>query len=108
MRSASAQERRYCRAVLPRVSRTFALSIRLLGGSLGEAVRTGYLLCRSADALEDSWGGEPGEIRARFARLVQAIEGDERAAADLARRAATTAFGRAALDLVAPPPAVLR
>jgi farnesyl-diphosphate farnesyltransferase len=40
--------------VLPRVSRTFALNIRLLGGPLGEAVLLGYLFCRIADTVEDS------------------------------------------------------
>ena len=104
----SAEERSYCRGVLPRVSRTFAINIRLLGGSLGEAVRTGYLLCRSADALEDSWRGQAGEIRARFSELVRAIEGDEPAAGSLARRAASAAGGRADLELVAHLPVVLR
>ena len=35
------------------VSRTFALSIRVLPGDLGTAVLTAYLLCRIADTLED-------------------------------------------------------
>jgi phytoene/squalene synthetase len=39
------------------VSRTFALNIRLLRGPLGDAVRVGYLMCRAADTLEDSWPG---------------------------------------------------
>jgi farnesyl-diphosphate farnesyltransferase len=108
MRAPSAEERRYCRAVLPRVSRTFAINIRLLGGSLGESVRTAYLLCRSADALEDSWRGEAAGIRERFGELVEAIGGDERAAQDLARRAAAASQGREDLDLVARLPAVLR
>lgn len=108
MRSPSAEEQRYCREVLPRVSRTFAINIRLLAGSLGESVRTAYLLCRSADALEDSWRGDAAEIRARFGELVEAIEGGESAARDLARRAAAAAGGRADLDLVAHLPAVLR
>src|SRR5881397_2097503 len=64
------EEHRYCREVLPRVSRTFAISIGLLRGSLQEAVRIGYLLCRIADALEDSWPGDGREIRARFDALV--------------------------------------
>jgi farnesyl-diphosphate farnesyltransferase len=46
--------RAYCSAVLPRVSRTFALNIRLLPGDLGDAVRCAYLFCRIADTLEDS------------------------------------------------------
>ena len=35
------------------MSRTFALSIRVLPGELGRAVLTAYLLCRIADTLED-------------------------------------------------------
>jgi farnesyl-diphosphate farnesyltransferase len=36
------------------VSRTFALSIRVLPGTLGRAVMTAYLLCRIADTIEDA------------------------------------------------------
>jgi 4,4'-diapophytoene synthase len=102
------EDQRYCRAILPRVSRTFAINIRLLGGDLGDSVRTAYLLCRSADALEDSWRGDAGEIRGRFAALEAAVAGDDRAARELAARAATEAGGRADLELVAHLPAVLR
>ena len=108
MQSPTAAELRYCRDVLPRVSRTFAVNIRLLGGSLGDAVRIAYLLCRSADALEDSWPGGAGEIHARFAALIEALGGDERAARDLAARAERNANGRADLELVAHLPEVLR
>lgn len=45
---------RYCRRVLPSVSRTFALSVRVLPGTLGTAVLTAYLVCRIADTLEDA------------------------------------------------------
>ena len=107
MSSPGLDDLRYCRDVLPRVSRTFAVNIRLLGGSLRDAVRTAYLLCRAADALEDSWGGDAAEIRARFGQLEEAIEGSDLAARDLARRAAERASGRADLDLVAHLPAVL-
>src|SRR3569833_149994 len=51
-RSATAAE--FCRDILPAVSRTFAVSIRLLPGELGDAVRTAYLLCRIADTVEDA------------------------------------------------------
>lgn len=44
---------RFARGILPSVSRTFALSIRVLPGDLGTAVLTAYLLCRIADTLED-------------------------------------------------------
>ncbi|MBI5711150.1 MAG: squalene/phytoene synthase family protein [Candidatus Eisenbacteria bacterium] len=103
-----ADDRAYCRAVLPRVSRTFALNIRLLPGGLGEAVRTGYLLCRAADALEDSWPGSPAEISARFDLALAAMAGDAAAAEELARGAAALAAGRDDLELVASFPRVWR
>ena len=45
---------RWCRNLLPRVSRTFALSVRVLPGELGRAVLAAYLLCRIADTIEDA------------------------------------------------------
>jgi len=48
-----AEADRFAREILPPVSRTFALSIRVLPGTLGRAVRTAYLLCRIADTIED-------------------------------------------------------
>ncbi len=45
---------RWCRDILPRVSRTFALSVRVLPGELGRAVLAAYLLCRIADTIEDA------------------------------------------------------
>jgi farnesyl-diphosphate farnesyltransferase len=47
-------DREFCRAILPKVSRTFALGIRLLPARLEHAVRTSYLLCRIADTIEDA------------------------------------------------------
>jgi farnesyl-diphosphate farnesyltransferase len=101
-------ELRYCRAVLPRVSRTFAINIRLLPDGFRDAVAVAYLLCRTADALEDSWPGPPGAIRERFARLGAAVAGDEGAAAALAAEAGGLAASGADLDLVAHLPMVLR
>src|SRR6266536_2511534 len=43
----------FCREIFPDVSRTFALSIRLIPGELGAAVRYAYLICRIADTIED-------------------------------------------------------
>lgn len=103
-----AADRAYCRAVLPQVSRTFAINIRLLRGPLGDAVRIGYLLCRGADALEDSWPGAPEEIRARFARYLAAVRGDATAAAELAAGARARAEGSSDLLLLADLPRVLR
>lgn len=43
----------FCRATLPRVSRTFALGIRLLPVELSRPVAVAYLICRIADTAED-------------------------------------------------------
>lgn len=71
---------RFAREILPAVSRTFALSIRVLPGHLGRAVLTAYLLCRIADTLEDA-PALPAELKA--ALLDEFARGfDEPAAAD--------------------------
>ena len=44
----------FCRRMLPAVSRTFALTIRLLPPGLEYPVLVAYLLCRIADTIEDS------------------------------------------------------
>ncbi len=105
---ATPEDRRYCREVLPRVSRTFALNIRLLAGSMRDAVGTAYLLCRAADALEDSWPGSGDEIRTRFERFRSALAGDPGAAEALAREAAALDDAREDLELVRRLPAVWR
>jgi len=101
-------DRAFGRTALPRVSRTFAVNIRLLTGTLGEAVRTGYLLCRAADALEDSWPGVPAAHRDRFGRFVAALHGDDAALASLSRDAAALGSERMDLRLVAELPRLLR
>ncbi len=52
-RSSIVEIDRRTRALLPRVSRTFALGIKLLPSRLEAPVRLGYLLCRIADTVED-------------------------------------------------------
>jgi farnesyl-diphosphate farnesyltransferase len=103
-----ADDWQYCREVLPRVSRTFALNIRLLSGSMAGAVCIGYLLCRICDALEDSWPGSPAEIHGRFEWLRQAIAGDEHAVSRLAEGARPGAAAREDLALVTQLDRVLR
>ncbi len=44
----------YCKEMLPKVSRTFAPTIRLLPQILEVPVTVAYLLCRIADTVEDS------------------------------------------------------
>ena len=44
----------YCRKILPKVSRTFALNIAQLEGDIFKTVLLGYLLLRIADTFEDT------------------------------------------------------
>jgi len=46
----------FCRAMLPRVSRTFAINIGVLEGELHRAVLCAYLFCRIVDTVEDAPG----------------------------------------------------
>lgn len=76
----------FCREILPQVSRTFALSIRVLPGDLGNTVRTSYLLCRIADTIED----EPqlsAEQKAEWFDVLRACFDCPDAAAEFAERA---------------------
>jgi farnesyl-diphosphate farnesyltransferase len=50
---------RQTRSMLPLVSRTFALGIKLLPSRLEPPVRLGYLLCRIADTIEDDLALSP-------------------------------------------------
>src|SRR5262245_17949498 len=102
-----ATERAWCREALLRVSRTFALNIRCLSGRMLESVRLAYLLCRAADALEDSWPGPPHEMAARFDALIAGLEGDADAAARLGA-GATSLNGRSDVALLVRLPALLR
>lgn len=47
-------DRLFCQAMLPKVSRTFAVCIRLLPPKLEHSVLVAYLLCRIADTIEDT------------------------------------------------------
>lgn len=71
---------RFGTAILPDVSRTFAISIRFLPGTLGRAVLTAYLLCRIADTVEDDNSTSPerrGDLLDAFLRAL-----DDRDAAE--------------------------
>ena len=76
-----AEAERFAKAILPGVSRTFALSIRLLPGALGRAVLTAYLLCRIADTVEDDHAMTPerkGELLDALVRALDAPDDAER------------------------------
>ena len=66
----------FCREILPAVSRTFSISIRLLPGELGAAIRCAYLICRIADTIEDERTFSADEKAVLFDALT-AILGDE-------------------------------
>ena len=98
----------WCFAVLPRVSRTFALNIRLLGPALRAPVCIAYLLCRVADTREDAWPGDAAQVRERFARLQRALAGDGAAAQQLAAEARAITEARDDHRLVGELPRLLR
>ena len=56
-----AADREWVFEAVPRVSRTFALSIDLLEEPMASWVATGYLLCRTADTVEDDPAIAPRE-----------------------------------------------
>jgi farnesyl-diphosphate farnesyltransferase len=58
----------FAKGIIKRVSRTFAISIKLLPGTLGHAVLTGYLLCRIADTIEDD-SSTPSKVRQQLLTL---------------------------------------
>jgi len=65
-----------CLELLPRVSRTFALSIEALPEELRRPVRTAYLLCRVVDTLEDAAGIGRERREALFDALDAAMADD--------------------------------
>jgi farnesyl-diphosphate farnesyltransferase len=89
-------DEQYCRDALPRVSRTFALAIRVLPPGLRRSVRLAYLLCRVADTVEDDTSLD---ARSRIEALealaggIRALEGGRGAGVpgDLERRLRTLA-----------------
>lgn len=86
--------RRWARGILPGVSRTFAISIRFLPGTLGDAVMIAYLLDRIADTVEDD-----GAMRAaQKAELLDAfsVALDDAAAADAFPKLAADVAGSSA------------
>lgn len=75
---------RACWAMLPRVSRSFAIPIRMLPGGTGDAVMLSYLVFRVADTIEDTCIDE--ERRARlFADFRELLKGDRSRADSLAQ-----------------------
>ena len=70
---------RHTRSMLPRVSRTFALGIKLLPSRLESPVRLGYLLCRIADTVEDDLALAPGRKAELLDELLPCFDDPQRA-----------------------------
>jgi farnesyl-diphosphate farnesyltransferase len=83
----SNEAKEFCREILPAVSRTFALSFRILPGQLGNAVGNAYLLCRIADTIEDEPGRSVSDKAALFDALSACFDGPQPAAAFVERAA---------------------
>ena len=64
----------YCHQTLPKVSRTFALNIKVLQGELHRSILIAYLFCRTVDTIEDAAKLDP-KIKIRllleFSRLIE-------------------------------------
>ncbi len=67
--------------LLPGVSRTFALTIPQLPEGLRPAVTNAYLLCRTADTIEDEVSLDPGQKKHFSDRFVAVVAGQDSAAA---------------------------
>ncbi len=65
----------YQREMLPKVSRTFALTIPQLPDPLSEAIGNAYLLCRIADTVEDEPALSAQDKQAFLNRFVEVVEG---------------------------------
>ena len=90
---------RFAHDILPDVSRTFAISIRFLPGTLGKAVNTAYLLCRIADTVEDDNSTPPETRAAMLEQFLRTL--DDRDAAEAFPALAAGLKGDAAhLELV--------
>ncbi len=72
-----AEAERYQLRALPKVSRTFALTIPQLPGPLRSTVSNAYLLCRIADTIEDEASLDPDRKRELHERFVAIVDGRE-------------------------------
>lgn len=70
----------YQEAILPQVSRTFALTIPQLPAALRTTVTSAYLLCRIADTIEDEPAVSAADTYAYLCRFTDVVRGSEDAA----------------------------
>ncbi len=79
----STEDRDFCRKMLPRVSRTFAICIRLLPRRIEHPVLVSYLLCRVADTVEDTTLLDPTDKRRLLTHFSDCLADDGPDAAPL-------------------------
>ena len=79
------ENQRYQSAILPGVSRTFALTIPTLPSRLALVVTNAYLLCRIADTIEDDPRLDFSEKEANLERFLATVKGQTDASAFSAR-----------------------
>lgn len=72
-----ATDQLYSHAILPHVSRTFALTIPQLPADLRTAVTNAYLLCRIADTIEDETSPSAAATFVLLQRFVAVMRGTE-------------------------------
>jgi farnesyl-diphosphate farnesyltransferase len=107
---ASTDDLAYQAAILPGVSRTFALTIPVLPEQLAVVMTNAYLLCRLADTIEDDVGldnEQKSQFHARFVAVVRGDESAEQFAAALSPLLSSRSLP-AEHDLVKNTPAVIR
>ncbi|HHH28434.1 MAG TPA: NAD-dependent epimerase/dehydratase family protein [Polyangiaceae bacterium] len=96
----SPEDWQFCDAMLPKVSRTFALSIMALPSSMRAAVRLAYLLCRAVDTIEDDAvvkGAARERLYDEFDRL---MANDERDPSDFESMCAEVELGKGTDDQI--------
>lgn len=96
--------------ILPRVSRTFALTIPQLPPAIRKSVTNAYLLCRIADTIEDEPAlqePEAADFLRRFAAVVRGVEPPAPLALELSPRLSDSTLA-AERDLVANMERVIR
>jgi farnesyl-diphosphate farnesyltransferase len=73
----------YCKKILPKVSRTFALNISVLRGDLYRSILVAYLFCRIIDTIEDATQLDPESKIRRLMEFSDMLENPHRTATEI-------------------------
>ena len=91
-------DRDFCVGTLPRVSRTFALSILSLPEGLSESLCAAYLLCRVVDSIEDANPIAPDTRTSLFDTFDALMRGEAGSLPEFEARFSDEAIGMAEAD----------